>query len=147
MLTASYEQAYISSFTKIFTVLKNEYECIVKQGECENYEIEIKSINKEKIKEYLSICFQKQNGSLTVISSIKIKDEIIKKLIKDISLALNINPIASYNFKNLKDYIIYHFSYVTENMLIDNRKILEDLKVNEEIENLDFNIKINLLIY
>lgn len=147
MLTASYEQAYISSFTKIFTVLKNEYECIVKQGECENYEIEIKSINKEKIKEYLSICFQKQNGSLTVISSIKIKDEIIKKLIKDISLALNINPIASYNFKNLKDYIIYHFSYVTENMLIDNRKILEDLKVNEEIENLDFNIKINPLIY
>lgn len=147
MLTASYEQAYISSFTKIFTILKNEYECIVKQGECENYEIEIKSINKEKIKECLSICFQKQNGSLTVISSIKIKDKIIKKLVKDISLALNINPIASYNFKDLKDYIIYHFSYVTENILIDNMKILEDLKVNEKIENLNFNIKINPLIY
>lgn len=59
MLTATYEQAYISSFAKIFTILKEEYECIVKQGECENYEIEINGINGQEINDYLSICFQK----------------------------------------------------------------------------------------
>ena len=51
MLTADYEQAYISSFVKIFTVLKNEYEVLVKNGECENYEI-----NNEEIRnKYISI--------------------------------------------------------------------------------------------
>ncbi len=140
MLTKEYEQGYISAFAKIFTVLKEEYECLVKQGECENYEIEIKSINNEDIKDYLSICFQKQNGSLIIASSKSIKEKIIKKLVKDVSLALNESPLASYNFKDLKDYIIYHFSYVKENVLIDNRQILNDLKVKDEIENLNFDI-------
>ena len=140
MLTKEYEQGYISSFAKIFTVLKEEYECLVKQGECENYEIEIKSINNEEIKDYLSICFQKQNGSLIIVSSKNINEEITKKLVKDVSLALNISPLASYNFKDLKDYVIYHFSYVKENVLIDNRQILNDLKVKDEIENLNFDI-------
>lgn len=140
MLTKEYEQGYISSFAKIFTVLKEEYECLVKQGECENYEIEIKSINNEDIKDYLSICFQKQNGSLIIASSKNINEEITKKLVKDVSLALNESPLASYNFKDLKDYVIYHFSYVKENVLIDNRQILNDLKVKDEIENLNFDI-------
>ena len=140
MLTKEYEQGYISAFAKIFTVLKEEYECLVKQGECENYEIEIKSINNEDIKDYLSICFQKQNGSLIIASSKSIKEKIIKKLVKNVSLALNESPLASYNFKDLKDYIIYHFSYVKENVLIDNRQILNDLKVKDEIENLNFDI-------
>lgn len=140
MLTKEYEQGYISSFAKIFTVLKEEYECLVKQGECENYEIEIKSINDEEIKDYLSICFQKQNGSLIIASSKNINEEITKKVVKDVSLALNESPLASYNFKDLKDYVIYHFSYVKENVLIDNRQILNDLKVKDEIENLNFDI-------
>ena len=140
MLTKEYEQGYISSFAKIFTVLKEEYECLVKQGECENYEIEIKSINNEEIKDYLSICFQKQNGSLIIVSSKNINEEITKKLVKDVSLALNISPLASYNFKDLKDYVIYHFSYVTEKPIIDNKQIIKDLKAREEIENLNFDI-------
>lgn len=147
MLTAEYEQSYISSFAKIFTILKDEYECMVKQGECENYEIEIKSINDEEIKDYLSICFQKQNGSLIIVSSKNINEEITKKVVKDVSLALNINPLASYNFKDLKDYVIYHFSYVTEKPIIDNKQIIKDLKAREEIENLNFDININPLTY
>lgn len=140
MLTKEYEQGYISSFAKIFTVLKEEYECLVKQGECENYEIEIKSINNEDIKDYLSICFQKQNGSLIIASSKNINEEITKKVVKDVSLALNESPLASYNFKDLKDYVIYHFSYVTEKPIIDNKQIIKDLKTREEIENLNFDI-------
>lgn len=147
MLTAEYEQSYISSFAKIFTVLKDEYECMVKQGECENYEIEIKSINDEEIKDYLSICFQKQNGSLIIVSSKNINEEITKKVVKDVSLALNISPLASYIFKDLKDYVIYHFSYVTEKPIIDNKQIIKDLKAREEIENLNFDININPLTY
>lgn len=147
MLTAEYEQSYISSFAKIFTILKDEYECMVKQGECENYEIEIKSINNEDIKDYLSICFQKQNGSLIIIASKNINEEITKKVVKDVSLALNTSPLASYNFKDLKDYVIYHFSYVTEKPIIDNKQIIKDLKTKEEIENLNFDININPLTY
>lgn len=147
MLTAEYEQSYISSFAKIFTILKDEYECMVKQGECENYEIEIKSINDEEIKDYLSICFQKQNGSLIIVSSKNISEEITKKVVKDVSLALNISPLASYIFKDLKDYVIYHFSYVTEKPIIDNKQIIKDLKAREEIENLNFDININPLTY
>lgn len=147
MLTAEYEQSYISSFAKIFAILKEEYECVVKPGERENFEIEIKSINNEEIKDYLSICFQKQNGSLIIVSSKNINEEIIKKLVKDVSIALNISPLASYNFKDLRDYVIYHFSYVMENVLIDNKKIINDLKVSNQIENLDFNISINPFIY
>lgn len=147
MLTAEYEQSYISSFAKIFTILKDEYECVVKQGECENYEIEIKSINDEEIKDYLSICFQKQNGSLIIVSSKNINEEITKKVVKDVSLALNISPLASYIFKDLKDYVIYHFSYVTEKPIIDNKQIIKDLKAREEIENLNFDININPLTY
>lgn len=140
MLTANYEKEYISAFSKIFTVLQNEYEVLVKNGECENYEIEIKNINKEEIKDYLSICFQKQNGALTIIADKKIDEEIIKKVVKDISFALNIDPIASYNFKDLSDYIVYHFEYVKENIIIDNKKIIEDLKKLEKIENLNYDI-------
>ncbi len=147
MLTKEYEQGYISAFAKIFTVLKEEYECLVKQGECENYEIEIKSINDEEIKDYLSICFQKQNGSLIIASSKNINEEITKKVVKDVSLALNESPLASYNFKDLKDYVIYHFSYVTEKPIIDNKQIIKDLKAREEIENLNFDININPLTY
>ena len=147
MLTAEYEQSYISSFAKIFTILKDEYECMIKQGECENYEIEIKSINDEEIKDYLSICFQKQNGSLIIVSSKNINEEITKKVVKDVSLALNISPLASYIFKDLKDYVIYHFSYVTEKPIIDNKQIIKDLKAREEIENLNFDININPLTY
>ena len=141
MLIKEYEQGYISSFAKIFAVLKEEYECIIKQGECENYEIEIKSINDEEIKDYLSICFQKQNGSLIIVSSKNINEEITKKLVKDVSLALGENPAFSYQFKDLKDYVIYHFSYVKENILIDNKKIIDDLKTKSEIENVNYNIR------
>ncbi len=142
MLTKEYEQGYISSFAKIFAVLKEEYEYIIKQGECENYEIEIKSINNEEIKDYLSICFQKQNGSLIIVSSKNISEEITKKLVKDVSLALGENPAFSYQFKDLKDYVIYHFSYVKENVLIDNKRIIDDLKIKNEIENVNYNIKV-----
>lgn len=141
MLTKEYEQGYISSFAKIFAVLKEEYECIIKQGECENYEIEIKSINDEEIKDYLSICFQKQNGSLIIVSSKNISKEMTKKLVKDVSLALGKNPDYSYQFKDLKDYVIYHFSYVKENILIDNKRIIDDLKTKSEIENVNYNIR------
>ncbi len=142
-LTAEYEQAYISNFTKVFTVLNEECEMHVLPGEEENYEINIKKINDVEINDYLSICFQKQNGALTIIADKKIDEEITKKIVKDVSLALNEDPLASYNFKDLKDFIIYHFVYVKENVIIDNRKILEDLKTYNQIENLDYEIIIN----
>lgn len=146
MLNADYEQSYISSFTKVFAILKEDYEVYVKPGQKDNYEIEINKINNKDISKNLSICFQKQNGSLTIIASKNISEEFIKKLVKDISFALNDNPLASYNFKDFKDYIIYHFSYVKENGIIDNKKLLEDLEKNNEIENINFNIKsINFL--
>ena len=88
---------------------------MAKNSECENYEIKIKSVNKEEIKENLSICFQKKNGALTIIANKKIDEEITKKLVKDVSLALNKKPIASYNFKDLNESIVYHFEYVKEN--------------------------------
>ncbi len=142
-LTAEYEQAYISNFTKVFTVLNEEYEVHVEPGKEENYELNIKKINDEEINDYLSVCFQKQNGALTVIADKKIDEEITKKLVKDVSLALNIDPMASYNFKDLKDYIVYHFVYVKENVIVDNKNLLEKLKISKEIENLDYNVIIN----
>lgn len=142
-LTAEYEQAYISNFTKVFTVLNEEYEVHVEPGKEENYELNIKKINDEEINDYLSVCFQKQNGALTVIADKKIDEEIIKKLVKDVSLALNIDPLASYNFKDLKDYIVYHFVYVKENVIVDNKNLLEKLKISKKIENLDYNVIIN----
>lgn len=142
-LTAEYEQAYISNFTKVFTVLNEEYEVHVEPGKEENYELNIKKINDEEINDYLSVCFQKQNGALTVIADKKIDEEITKKLVKNVSLALNIDPMASYNFKDLKDYIVYHFVYVKENVIVDNKNLLEKLKISKEIENLDYNVIIN----
>ena len=41
MLNSDYEKAYISTFSKIFTVLKDEYDLYVKNSEYENYEIEV----------------------------------------------------------------------------------------------------------
>ena len=142
-LTAEYEQAYISNFTKVFTVLNEEYEVHVEPGKKENYELNIKKINGDEINNYLSVCFQKQNGALTVIADKKIDEEITIKLVKDVSLALNIDPMASYNFKDLKDYIVYHFVYVKENVIVDNKNLLEKLKISKEIENLDYNVIIN----
>lgn len=140
MLNADYEKAYISSFAKIFRALQDEYEVSIKTGECENYEVNIKSINKENVNGYLSICFQKQNGSLTVIAENSIDNDTFNKLVKDISLALDINPISSYNFKGLNNYTIYHFSYVLQNPIIDNKKIIEDLTNSGEIENVNYNL-------
>lgn len=155
MLTAEYEQAYISSFAKVLTVLNSKYEThvkIINMNDNEsikdiNYEIELKSINEVKIQNYLSVCFQKENGSLTVIASNGIDDDIIKEVVKDVSLALNDEPLASYNFKDLKDFIIYHFVYVKENVIIDNKKILEDYKNLGQIENLSYEVKVNPIIY
>ena len=138
MLNSDYEKAYISTFAKIFTVLKDEYELYVKNGEYENYEIEVKAVNSAKINDYLSICFQKQNASFTIIHDNNIDKDIIDKLIKDICYAINDNYICKYNFKDLKDYTIYHFSYLKENIIIDNNKIIEDLKKDELIENISF---------
>ncbi len=143
VLTAEYEQAYISNFTKVFTVLNEECEVHVEQGEEENYELNITKINNEEINGYLSVCFQKQNGALTVIADKKIEEEIIKKLVKNVALALNIDPMASYSFKDLKEFIIYHFEYVKENIIVDNKELLEKFKISKEIENLDYNVIIN----
>lgn len=140
MLNADYEKAYISSFAKIFRVLQDEYEVSIKTGGYENYEVNIKSINKESVNGYLSICFQKQNGSLTVIAENSIDNDIVNKLVKDISLALDINPISSYNFKDLNNYTVYHFSYVLQNPIIDNKKIIEDLANSGEIENVNYDL-------
>lgn len=136
MLNAKYEQSYISAFAKIFVVLKEEYDLFVKNGEEENYEIEIKKINDDEIDKYLSICFQKQNGSLTVVMDKNINDKIKSKVIKDISLALNKELLATYNCKNLKDYKVYHFCYIDDEVAENNKKILEKLNINKEIENL-----------
>ena len=138
MLNSDYEKAYISTFAKIFTVLKDEYDLYVKNGEYENYEIEVKAVNRVKINDYLSICFQKQNASFTIIHDNNIDKDIIDKLIKDICYAINDNYICKYNFKDLKDYTNYHFSYLKENIIIDNNKIIEDLKKDELIENISF---------
>lgn len=146
MLTANYEQNYISAFAKIFAVLKEDYEVYIKNGECENYEIEIKKINNYDITDYLSICFQKQNGSLIIIASLNINNDLIKKLLNDISISLNTNPIASYNLKEKENYIIYHYNYIKENIIIDNKKILNDLIKNNEIINVNFNVIVNNLI-
>lgn len=143
MLNAEYETSYISNFTKIFAVLKEDYEVMVDPGEYKNYEINIKKINDEEIKDYMSICFQKQNGSLTIIISNKVDEELANKLVNDVSLALNKNVFAKYNFTNLKDYTVYHFVYVKEETVINNRKLLEDLKDNGEIEKLSFNYLYN----
>lgn len=140
MLNTDYEKAYISSFTKIFRALQDEYEVSIKTCEYQNYEVNIKSINKESVSEYLSICFQKQNGSLTVIAENSINDDIVNKLVRDISLALDINPISSYNFKDLNNYIIYHFCYVLQDPIIDNKKIIEDLANSGEIENINYDL-------
>lgn len=146
MLTADYEQAYISSFAKIFAILKEDYEVYVKNGECKNYEIEIKKVNNNDITNYLSICFQKQNGSLIIIASKNIKEDLIKKLLNDVSIALNTNPIASYSFKEKENYIIYHYQYVKENIIIDNKKIIQNLIKNNEITNVNFNVIANNFI-
>lgn len=143
MLNPDYEQAYISSFTKIFTVLNEDYEIHVNLGKEENYEMEITKVNDKQIKDYLRICFQKQNGSLTVIASNSLDEKITKKIVKDVSLALNTNPLASYKFKDFDNYIVYHFVYVKKNVVIDNKAILENLKNSDEIENLDYNIIVN----
>ena len=37
MLNSDYEKSYISAFTKLFTILKDEYELYIKQGNLENY--------------------------------------------------------------------------------------------------------------
>ena len=140
MLNADYEKAYISSFAKIFRALQDEYEVSIKTCEYENYEVNIKSINKENVNGYLSICFQKQNGSLTVIAENSIDNDIVNKLVKDISLALDINPISSYNFKDLSNYTVYHFSYVLQDPIIDNKKIIEDLASSGEIENVNYDL-------
>ena len=140
MLNTDYEKAYISSFTKIFRALQDEYEVSIKTCEYQNYEVNIKSINKESVSEYLSICFQKQNGSLTVIAENSINDDIVNKLVRDISLALDINPISSYNFKDLNNYAIYHFCYVIQDPIIDNKKIIEDLANSGEIENISYDL-------
>lgn len=140
MLNADYEKAYISSFAQIFRALQDEYEVSIKTCEYENYEVNIKSINKESVNGYLSICFQKQNGSLTVIAENCIDNDIVNKLVKDISLALDINPISSYNFKDLNNYTVYHFSYVLQNPIIDNKKIIEDLANSGEIENVNYDL-------
>lgn len=157
MLTADYEQAYISSFAKVLAVLNSEYETHVKEiimnddenNETKdiNYEIELKKVNGEDIEDYLSVCFQKENGALTVIASKNIDDEIIKKLVKDVYLALNEEPLTSYNFKDLSEYIVYHFVYVKENIIVDNKKILEDLKALGQIENLNYSVSVNPPIY
>jgi len=138
MLNTDYEKAYISSFTKIFRALQDEYEVSIKTCEYQNYEVNIKSIN--KVSGYLSICFQKQNGSLTVIAENSINDDIVNKLVRDISLALDINPISSYNFKDLNNYAIYHFCYVIQDPIIDNKKIIEDLANSGEIENINYDL-------
>lgn len=143
LLNADYEQAYISTFAKIFAILKQDYDVFINIGKEDNYEIDIKAVNNKTINDYLSICFQNQNGSLTIVSSLNIDDSITKKLVKDIALALNANPLASYNFTNLKDYIIYHFVYIKENIIINNKKILETLKSNNTLENLNYNIIIS----
>lgn len=140
MLNTDYEKAYISSFTKIFRALQDEYEVSIKTCEYQNYEVNIKSINKESVSRYLSICFQKQNGSLTVIAENSINDDIVNKLVRDISLALDINPISSYNFKDLNNYAIYHFCYVIQDPIIDNKKIIEDLANSGEIENINYDL-------
>lgn len=140
MLNADYEKAYISSFAQIFRALQDEYEVSITTCEYENYEVNIKSINKESVNGYLSICFQKQNGSLTVIAENNIDNDIVNKLVKDISLALDINPISSYNFKDLNNYTVYHFSYVLQNPIIDNKKIIEDLANSGEIENVNYDL-------
>lgn len=140
MLNADYEKAYISSFAKIFRALQDEYEVSIKTCEYENYEVNIKSINKENVNGYLSICFQKQNGSLTVIAENSIDNDIVNKLVKDISLALDINPISSYNFKDLNNYTVYHFSYVLQDPIIDNKKIIEDLASSGDIKNVNYNL-------
>ena len=140
MLNADYEKAYISSFAKIFRALQDEYEVSIKTCEYENYEVNIKSINKENVNGYLSICFQKQNGSLTVIAENSIDNDTVNKLVKDISLALDTNPISSYNFKDLNNYTVYHFSYVLQDPIIDNKKIIEDLANSGEIENVNYDL-------
>lgn len=146
MLTANYEQNYISAFAKIFAVLKEDYEIYIKNGKCENYEIEIKKIDNADITDYLSICFQKQNGSLIIIASKNIKEDLIKKLLNDVSIALNTNPIASYSFNQNENYIIYHYEYVKETIIIDNKKIIQDLIKNQEIINVNFNAIANNFI-
>lgn len=140
MLNADYEKSYISSFAKIFRALQDEYEVSIKTCEYENYEVNIKSINKENVNGYLSICFQKQNGSLTVIAENSIDNDIVNKLVKDISIALDINPISSYNFKDLNNYTVYHFSYVLQDPIIENKKIIEDLANSGEIENVNYDL-------
>ncbi len=145
MLTKEYEIAYISSFNKVFKVLNEYCDLYVKPGECENYEIEVRKINNEEIKSYLSICYQKQNGSLTVILDKNINQDLINELVKYVSLALNDNPVASYNFKDLKDYMVYHFEYVKENKIIDNKKLIEDMYESDKIENVNFKILVNPL--
>lgn len=145
MLTKEYEMAYISSFTKVFKVLNESCDLYVKPGECENYEIEVRKINDEVIKNYLSICYQKQNGSLTIVADKKIDDNLLNELVKYVSLALNENVLASYNFKDLSDYIVFHFEYVKQEKIIDNKKLIEDMYRNGEIENVIFDTSINPL--
>lgn len=138
MLNKEYEQAYNASCLKIAKALENEYKILVTDGELGNFEIKIEEINGEKVNDYLSICFQKQNGAFTVIVNKNISNDIKQKLLKDISFELKINPIASYNFKDLKDYVVYHFEYYIENKIIDNQKIIKDLESVDEIENVNY---------
>ncbi len=137
-MNADYELAYINAFTMVITILKNDYDIKVEIGECENYDIRIIRVNEKEIDKYLSVCFQKQNATLTFMYDKEAKQEITSKIINDISMALNVDPFATYNFENYKNYNIVQWNYNVRNPILDNKKILDSLKELKEIANLEY---------
>lgn len=138
-MNADYELAYVSTFTSIITSLKDDYDIKVEIGDCNNYNINIIRVNEKIIDKYLSICFQKQNATLTFMYDKSENKKIISKIIDDISTTLNLNFFATYNLKNYKNYNIIQWNYKVNNPIINNKNVLDSLEQLKEITNLKYN--------
>lgn len=86
----------------------------------------------------MSIAFQKQNGSFTIITKNKLNNDIKNRIIDTIDKITKLKLFASYNFSDMIDTKVYH--YVFDESKIDlNKKIVNELKKSNLIENLNIN--------
>lgn len=86
----------------------------------------------------MSIAFQKQNGSFTIITKNKLDNDIKNRIIDTIDKITKLKLFVSYNFSDMIDTKVYH--YVLDESKIDlNKKMVNELKKSNQIENLNIN--------
>lgn len=124
---------------KLIDYMTGKYIIKINDVEYDNKEIEVLSdINKEielNNKE-LTIDFQNQNNSLTLVYKKSLSNNLISTIKEDINNALNTVEFAKYRFRDFLDYEIIHWSLDNNNKL--NRIILENLEKNNHIIDLKF---------